>query len=96
MLTGERIVLCAVEREDLLRRIQWVHDLTVQNYSGNILPIPLSQEAARFEKMFRGASACNFPTDLEEQHIGGGGPDEIDCRNRNAEVGLFMVKPEYV
>ena len=73
MLRGERIVLRAVEREDLPRYAQWLSDPTILEYFGNVLPMSLLQEEEWFQQMLQDPSACNLSVDLEGQHIGGGG-----------------------
>ncbi len=94
MLRGERIILRAIEREDLPNYVQWFNDPVVLEYFGAHLPLSLAQEEGWYENMLRDSSVCNFAVEFEGQHIGGGGFSSIDGRHRNAEVGLFIGVPE--
>ena len=44
--------------------------------------------------MQQDSSQRSFSIECERQHIGGAGFSSIDGRNRNAEVGIFIGKPE--
>jgi RimJ/RimL family protein N-acetyltransferase len=94
MLQGERIILRAIEREDLPNYVQWFNDPDVLEYFGAYLPLSLAQEEGWYEKMLQDSSVCNFAVEFEGQHIGGGGFGSIDGRHQNAEVGLFVGVPE--
>lgn len=94
MLQGERIILRAIEREDLPNYVQWFNAPVVLEYFGAYLPLSLAQEEGWYEKMLQDSSVCNFAVEFEGQHIGGGGFGRIDGRHRNAEVGLFVGVPE--
>jgi RimJ/RimL family protein N-acetyltransferase len=94
MIQGERIILRAIEREHLPNYMEWLNDPRVLEYFGNYLPLSLAQEERWYEGMLRDSSEHSFAIELEGQHIGGAGFGNIDGRNGNAEVGLFIGLPE--
>jgi len=94
MLRGEKIVLRAVEREDLPNYVKWLNDPVVLEYFVLYSPLPLAREEQWYEEMLRDKSVCNFAIEFEGRHIGGAGLTHIDHRNANAEVGLFIGVPE--
>jgi RimJ/RimL family protein N-acetyltransferase len=94
MIHGERIVLRAVERDDLANYVLWLNDPAVLTYFGNLVPLSLAQEEQWYENMLQDSSQRVFSIELEERHIGGAGFGSIDGRNRSAEVGLFVGIPE--
>ena len=93
MLQGDLVVLRAVERGDLPNFARWLNDETVLEYFGQVLPLSLEQEEQWYEGMLQDSSACAFSVEFEGQHIGGAGFNQIQTRNRNAEVGLFIGIP---
>ncbi|MFC2015903.1 GNAT family N-acetyltransferase [Chloroflexota bacterium] len=92
-MQGERILLRAIEREDLPNYVPWLNDPTVLEYFGPFLPMSLAQEEQWYEAMLNDPSVCNFAIELEGRHIGGAGFSNIDNRNRSAQVGLFIGLP---
>jgi RimJ/RimL family protein N-acetyltransferase len=90
MLRGERVLLRAIEDDDLPRYIQWLNDPTVIEFFGQFQPMTLTQEQQWYEQMLQDDSVINFATEYNGQHIGGSGFCAIDRQNRNAEVGLFI------
>lgn len=94
MIRGERILLRAVEREDLPRFVEWLNDPVVLEFFGRLPPFSLRQEEKWFEDMLQDDRLRSFSIEFEGQHIGGAGLNGIDGRNRNAEIGLFIGMPE--
>jgi UDP-4-amino-4,6-dideoxy-N-acetyl-beta-L-altrosamine N-acetyltransferase len=94
MLAGERVILRAIERDDLPRYVEWLNDPAVLTFFGPYAPISLDQETRWYEKMLEDTTACNFAIEFEGQHVGGGGFCSIDGRHRRAEVGLFIGIPD--
>jgi RimJ/RimL family protein N-acetyltransferase len=94
MIYGERIVLRAIERNDLPRYVRWLNNPAVLEYFGSLLPLGLAQEEQWYESMLQDASQRSFAIEVDGQHIGGAGFGSMDGRNRSAEVGLFIGKPE--
>jgi RimJ/RimL family protein N-acetyltransferase len=94
MIRGERIVLRAIERKDLSNYVQWLNDPAVLEYFGQYAPFSLAQEEQWYEQMLQDQKQRNFAIEFEGRHIGGAGFGNIDWRNQNAEVGLFIGIPE--
>ena len=94
MIRGERILLRAIERDDLPNYVQWFNDPAVLTYFGPVEPFSLAAEEQWYEQQLQDKSTCNFAVEFEGRHIGGGGFCRINERNANAEVGLFVGIPE--
>jgi diamine N-acetyltransferase len=93
MLRGTRVVLRAIERDDLPRYVQWFNDPAVLEYFGPVEPMSQADEEAWYEAMLQDRSVRNFAVEFEGQHVGGAGFSRIDPRNASAEVGLFIGLP---
>jgi diamine N-acetyltransferase len=94
MIHGERIVLRAIERQDLPRYVQWLNEPLVLEHFGRYSPLSLAQEEQWYEKMLQDPSVHNFAIEYEGRHVGGAGFGRIEGYNRAAEVGLFIGIPE--
>jgi diamine N-acetyltransferase len=94
MIYGERIVLRAIERDDLPHYVQWLNDPAVLQYFGYILPLSSAEEEKWYDDMLRDPSVRNFAIEFEGQHVGGAGFSRIDGRNAGAEAGLFIGLPQ--
>lgn len=94
MIYGERVILRAIEREDLPRYVRWLNDPTVLEFFGRVAPLSLAEEEKWYEEMLQDPTVRNFAIEFEGQHIGGAGFSYIDGRNASAEVGLFVGLPE--
>ncbi|MFN2292638.1 MAG: GNAT family N-acetyltransferase [Anaerolineae bacterium] len=94
MIRGKRIVLRAIERQDLPNYVEWFNDPVVLEYFGRYRPLSLAEEEAWYEEMLQDPRTCNFAVELDGQHVGGAGFSKIDGRNASAEVGLFIGLPE--
>ena len=68
MLTGERVSLRAIERDDLPNYIQWLNDPAVLAFFGPYLPVSLEQETQWYERMLKDSAQCNFAIEFEGQH----------------------------
>ena len=67
MIKGERVVLRAIEREDLPNYVDWLNDLRVLEYFGRFLPLSLTQEERWYESQLGDSSTCNFAIELDGQ-----------------------------
>jgi RimJ/RimL family protein N-acetyltransferase len=90
MLHGKRVILRAIEPDDLPNYVRWFADTEVLAYLGFYLPQNLAQEQAWYQRQNENAASINFAIDFEGRHIGGCGFANIDARNQHAEVGLFI------
>jgi diamine N-acetyltransferase len=94
MIRGERVVLRAIEREDLPHYVQWLNDPAVLAHFGRLVPLSLAQEEKWYEEMLQDPSVRNFAVEFEGRHVGGAGFLRIKGRNACAEVGLFIGLPQ--
>lgn len=94
MLQGERVVLRAIERDDLPNYVRWLNDEQVLRYFGFYRPMSLVQEERWYEATLDNPGMLAFAVEYEGRHVGGAGLDHIDGKNASAEVGLFIGEPE--
>jgi diamine N-acetyltransferase len=80
MIHGERVVLRAIERDDLPHYVQWLNDPAVLAHFGRLVPLSLAQEENWYEEMLQDESVRNFAVEFEGRHIGGAGFRGIDGR----------------
>jgi RimJ/RimL family protein N-acetyltransferase len=90
MIQGERIVLRAIEREDLANYVEWFNDPAVLEYFGPFAPLSMAEEEQWYERSRQDASTRDFAVVFEGRHVGGCGFCNIDHRNAKAEVGLLI------
>ena len=65
MIYGDRIILRAVEREDLPDYVRWLNDPAVLEYFGNHVPLSLVQEEKWYDDMLRDPSFQAFAVECE-------------------------------
>ena len=94
MIYGDRIILRAIEREDLPDYVEWLNDAAVLEYFGNQIPLALWQEEKWYDDMLQDPSFQAFAIDFEGQNVGSAGLGDIDGRNARAEIGLFIGPSE--
>lgn len=90
MIYGDRIILRAIEREDLPDYVRWLNDPIVLEYFGSQVPLSLAQEEKWYEDMLQDPRTKAYAVEFEGKHIGGAGFSDIDGRNASVEVGLFI------
>lgn len=91
MLRGERVVLRALEREDLPRCHKWFNDEEVTRYLRRGDPRSMDEEERWFEK--QDADKSNLVFGIEDENgnlIGDIGLHNIDFRNGTAELGIVI------
>ncbi len=95
MIYGERIRLRHVEREDLTRFVGWLNDPEVRQGLALYLPLSHEEEQRWFEgTLARPAEEQPLAIEIQEEDawrlVGNCGFFNIDWRNRNAELGIFI------
>ncbi|MGC8874793.1 MAG: GNAT family N-acetyltransferase [Chloroflexia bacterium] len=91
MLIGERVRLRAIEREDLPRCVAWLNDPEVVRYLTLYLPLSREDEERWFEGYLQDPRRKVLAIEAETgEHIGNIGLEEIDWKNRCAELGIFI------
>jgi RimJ/RimL family protein N-acetyltransferase len=94
MLSGERVVLRATQREDVPRLYELFEDLELKYLSDNDPPKPrsLAADQARFEELL-GEQDRNwfyFAIELDGEVIGSGGIQNIDHFRRCCDLGISV------
>jgi diamine N-acetyltransferase len=99
MILGETTRLRPVERDDLPRFVAWFGDPEVRRHLSIWLPFSLAQEERWFESSLerteRQESVLLAIETAEGVHIGNIGLDQIDWKNRHAELGIAIGEKAY-
>lgn len=92
MITGQRITLRAITRNDLPRYVSWLNDPEVTQHLSIFLPMSLEDETDWYEQQRRDPTTLNFAivTNANGQHIGSVGLVRLDYRQQQAELGIFI------
>ena len=95
MITGERIRLRAVERDDLPLFVAWLNDPEVTAGLSLYLPLSQADEEGWFEHMVNQPAeqhplVIEIPGQDGWQAIGDCSFQFIDQHNRSAEIGIFI------
>jgi RimJ/RimL family protein N-acetyltransferase len=100
MIFGKRVRLRHVERQDLPRFVEWLNDPEVRQGLSMYLPISHAEEEKWFEKVLA-TNRDEQPLAIEVKIvdgwtlIGNCGMFNLDWRNRNAELGIFIGDKAY-
>jgi diamine N-acetyltransferase len=92
MIKGKRLILRAVERDDLPRYVVWLNDPEVTYHITTLLPFNLEDETDWYEQQRQDDTALNLAIVITdgEQHIGSVGLMHLDYRNQQAELGIVI------
>lgn len=94
MILGEKVRLRPIEQDDLPRFVEWFGDPDVRRHLGIYLPFSKAQEERWFEdlqdRLERQETVALAIETAEGIHIGSISLDDIDWRNRNAELGIAI------
>ena len=99
LLSGEKVLLRAVTREDLPRLLEFANDPEVGLAGGGDPPIPCTLE--RLQKEFEREASdpprdrTNFAIEAEGRCIGTCGLFDIDVNARHAELGIGIGDKDY-
>jgi RimJ/RimL family protein N-acetyltransferase len=100
MIYGERVRLRHVERDDLLRFVEWLNDPEVRQGLSLYLPLSMGEEEQWFENMMKG-KPHEQPLVIEAKSesgwmmIGNSGFFGFDWRIRKAELGILIGDKSY-
>ena len=100
MIYGDRIRLRHVEREDLPQFVEWLNDPEVYQGLSMHTPLSMAEEENWFENILKGPIderplVIEAMEDDEWRMIGNSGFHNLDWRNRNAELGIFIGDKTY-
>ena len=100
MILGERIRLRHTEREDLPFFVEWLNDPDVRRGPMLHLPLSIAEEEQWFENMLTSPQderplVIEAKTEDDWTMIGNSSFHNLDWRNRNAELGIFIGEKSY-
>ncbi|MFQ5612088.1 MAG: GNAT family N-acetyltransferase [Anaerolineae bacterium] len=96
MITGERLVLRAIERADLPNYVAWLNDPEVIRHLTLYLPMNGEDEEEWYEGQRQNPNIQNFAIETQEGvHIGSIGLMGIDHRLQLAELGIVIGHKSY-
>ena len=100
MILGERIRLRHTEREDLPFFVEWLNDPDVRRGLMLHLPLSIAEEEQWFENMLTSPQderplVIEAKTEDDWTMIGNSSFHNLDWRNRNAELGIFIGEKSY-
>lgn len=99
MLKGEKVILRAIEREDLPRQWAFNNDIEMELLGGGDPPEP--QSVARLEAEFNasaqkgGRDGANFAIEADGEYIGGCGLFHFDHVAHTCEIGIGIGDKAY-
>ncbi len=95
MITGQRVRLRAIEREDLPKFTSWLNDREVTEYLLWSHPLSQAEEEGWYNNML-GRPIAEHPKGIEVETpdgwilVGNTSFNEVDWQHRAAEVGIFI------
>lgn len=101
MLTGKRVRLRAIEREDIPTFVRWLNDREVTQFLLVNSPFSKVMEENWFEGQLKQLPhegqvlAIEAKIDTQWVHIGNTGIHRVDPVNRSGEFGIFIGEKEY-
>jgi RimJ/RimL family protein N-acetyltransferase len=97
MIHGKKVRLRAYREDDLDRVVAWINDEAVTRHLFEMRPRSVHEEREWLERTMRNDDprAFNLAIEsLEGEYLGGVGLMNIDRRNRLAEIGIVIARPE--
>ena len=96
MISGQRVRLRAFREDDLKNALAAINNPAVTRYLRFMRPVSVHQERAWLDSMMRGEPGqLTFAIDSTDgEYLGSVGLMHIDERNRDAELGILIGRPE--
>jgi RimJ/RimL family protein N-acetyltransferase len=97
MIAGSKVRLRAFREDDLKNSVAWLNNPAVTRFLLHMRPWSLAEEKAWIERVMRNddPSAVTFVVETTDgEYVGSTGLTHIDPRNRNAEAGIVIGRPE--
>ncbi|MEO6461999.1 MAG: GNAT family protein [Candidatus Eisenbacteria bacterium] len=97
MITGEKVRLRAYREDDLKNNVAWLNNPTVTRYLLNMRPWSVVEEKAWLDRVMRNEdpNSATFVVETNDgEYVGSAGLMHIDHRNRTAEAGIVIGRPE--
>ncbi len=96
MIIGKKVILRALEKEDLTNCWKWINDPEI--IEGVLIVFPMSkyEEEKWYEKSIGDERNKYFAIEVDKKHIGNIGLHEIDWINRKAALGIMIGEKDYL
>ena len=97
MLAEGKVRLRAFREDDLKNSVAWLNNPVVTRYLLHMRPWSLVEEKAWIDKVMRNEdkSSATFVVETTDgEYVGVSGLNHIDGRNRSAEAGIVIGRPE--
>jgi diamine N-acetyltransferase len=97
MLTGKKIKLVSLNREDLPKARSWVNDSLLKARMLRVVPVSHADQEKWYEDIVQDPSKIVFAikTLNDEQHIGNTGLYHIDWTHRRAEFWILIGERDF-
>lgn len=97
MISGRKVRLRALREDDLKNALATMNNPAVTRYLQFMRPWSVIEERAWLERTMRNDDPTSFNLAIETsdgEYVGATGLMRIDLRNRNAELGIAIGRPE--
>ena len=97
MIVGKKVRLRAFREDDLKNCVAWLNNTAVTRYLMNMRPWSVTEERLWIERAMRNDDPSNVTLVIESsdgEFAGNAGLMFIDLRNRSAEAGIVVARPE--
>lgn len=97
MILGKKVRLRAFRDDDLKNCVAWLNNPAVTRYLQSMRPWSVSEERAWLERIMRNddPTSVTFVVETSDgEYSGSAGLMHIDPRNRSAEAGIVIGRPE--
>jgi RimJ/RimL family protein N-acetyltransferase len=97
MISGRKVRLRAFREDDLKNVMAWINNPVVTRYLASMRPWSVVEERAWMDRAMRNddpAAVTYVIESADGEYAGSVGLMSIDGRNRNAEVGIVIARPE--
>lgn len=95
MIKGKKIVLRALEKDDLRRCWKWINNPGVTKDMGSSIPKSMHEEEKWYERIQESKKDKVFAIQVNKKHIGNISLDNIDSHNKRAELGIMIGDKNY-
>jgi UDP-4-amino-4,6-dideoxy-N-acetyl-beta-L-altrosamine N-acetyltransferase len=96
MIKGKKVILRALEKEDLTHCVRWINDSEITKGLGIIFPISQYEEEKWYENYVKDEKNKIFAIETEKTYIGNVGLHDIDWINRKALLGIMIGEKKYL
>ncbi|MEA1992870.1 MAG: GNAT family protein [Euryarchaeota archaeon] len=94
MIKGKKVVLRALEKEDIENCWRWINDPEITEGLAMIFPVSKYEEEKWYENTVGDDKNKIFAIEADSTYIGNIGLHEIDWVNRKAELGIMIGEKE--